>query len=90
MRQLGSFPLKNKSCHYQENRLRNAREHFLTGFPGNGNFYSSTEKNQVVSYYYLHHLDGVIDKEQCKGKFKEVYGKTHEEDNPILIIYTFK
>ena len=65
-------------------------EHFLTGFPGNGRFYSSTEKNQVVSSYYLHHLDGVIDKEQCKGEFKEVYGKTHEEDNPILIIYTFK
>ena len=64
-------------------------ERLPNGFPGNGIFYSTTKKNQIVSFYYLHQL-GKTDKSKYKGKFKEAYDSTEEEDNPILVIYNFK
>lgn len=62
----------------------------LTGFPGNGSFYSSTQRNQVVSLYYLHQLKNKIDINKTKGRFYNVYSKTKEDDNPIIVIYNFK
>ena len=64
-------------------------ERLPNGFPGNGIFYSTTKKNQIVSFYYLHQM-GKTDKSRYKGKFKEAYDSTKEEDNPILVIYNFK
>ena len=62
----------------------------LNGFPGNGSFYSSTSNNQVISVHYPEQLDGKIGPNACKGKFKEIYSKMKEDDNPILVVYTFK
>lgn len=69
--------------HTLNSKLRN-------GFPGNGAFHSSTSNNQVISVHYPHQLDSKIDINTCKGKFKEIYSKIKEDDNPILVVYTFK
>ena len=40
-------------------------------------------------YFYIY-AKYKIDINTCKGKFKEVYSKIKEDDNPILVVYTFK
>lgn len=65
-------------------------DRLLTGFPGNGIFYSSTTKNQVISHYNTNVLFKMQEENSLKGKLKDVVSKMQEDDNHIFVFYTFK
>ena len=62
----------------------------LTGFPGNGLFFSSTERNQISGHHNASYLLENFDTSTFKGKLKEAVSKMTEEDNPLTVIYTFR
>ena len=70
-----------------EKRLDNKA---FTAFPGNGLFFSSTEKNQMSGHYNASYLLENLETNTYKGKLKEVVSKMVEDDNPLTVIYTFK
>lgn len=63
---------------------------YVTGFPGNGLFFSSTERNQISGHHNASYLLENFDTSTFKGKLKEAVSKMTEEDNPLTVIYTFK
>lgn len=70
-----------------EKRLDNKA---LTAFPGNGLFFSSTQKNQMSGLYSAMHLLENLETNTYKGKLKEAVSKMVEDDNYLMVIYTFK
>ena len=64
---------------------------FLSAFPGNNSmFNSSTNRNQIVSYYQPYRLLNNIKIENCKKEFKDICSTVKEDDNPVLVVYNFK
>lgn len=70
-----------------EKRLDNKA---LTAFPGNGLFFSSTKKNQMGAHYNTTYLFEDLETNTYKGKLKEAVSKMVEDDNHLMVIYTFK
>lgn len=70
-----------------EKRLDNKA---LTAFPGNGLFFSSTKKNQMGGHYNPTYLFENMETNTYKGKLKEVVSKMVEDDNRLMVLYTFK
>lgn len=62
----------------------------LTAFPGNGLFFSSTEKNQISGHHNAMFLLDNLDEDAYKGKLKEVVSKLLEDDNPVTVVYNFR